>query len=178
MCHCVCVPVTPACGHTPWLECVHASVCEFMSTWLPMSIAPPMHSLMETWAFLSCIISHHNHPPFWSHTLVRMCGCISTCIQVHLTPEVCSTPLCIVTWKCGFPCVTECVCSNQSTPVPTPHCLECVHASVHVFMLTWLPALAKPPMDSPTPWLKYVPASVHVYMSTWLTMSVLPLLNS
>ena len=93
----------------------------------------------------------------------------------------------------------HCVCSSKSTLVPTPHCLECVHASVHAFMLTWPPVLAKPlwivtwrpgflyvslcvcpsqPACGPTPWLKYVHTSVHVYMSTWLTMSVSPLLNS
>ena len=31
--------------------------------------------------------------------------------------------------------------------VPTP-CLECVHASVHVYMSTQLPMLAQPPMDN------------------------------
>ena len=37
-----------ACGHTPWLEHVHASVHIFLSTWLLMSAPPPMHILMET----------------------------------------------------------------------------------------------------------------------------------
>ena len=107
-------------------------------------------------------------------------------------------PLWIVTWKHGCSCMALCMCPSQLISVSTP-CLECVHESVHVFMSTWLPMLAKLPMGSymepgflyeslcvcpshpscgPTPWLKYVNASVHVYMSTWLTMSVSPLLNS
>ena len=40
---CLC-PIHPGCGSTPWLECVHASVDEFISTWLLMSGPPPMHS--------------------------------------------------------------------------------------------------------------------------------------
>ena len=67
--------------------------------------------------------------------------------------------LCIVTWKYGFPCVTQCICSSQFISVPTPHCLECIHASVHVFMLTWLPVLAKPPMET------WVPVCVTVCVS-------------
>ena len=31
---------------TPCLECVHASVHEFMSTWLPYVWSTPMHSLI------------------------------------------------------------------------------------------------------------------------------------
>ena len=49
-------------------------------------------------------------------------------------------------------CGAQCVCSNQSTSGPAPW-LECVHASVHVFMSTQLQILAQPPMDS--------------YMDTW-----------
>ena len=65
---------------TPCLECVHASVHEFMSTWLLMSGPPPMHSLMETW--------------------VPLYGRVFVCQSSHFCP--------------------------------TP-CLECVHASIHVF---------------------------------------------
>ena len=56
-------------------------------------------------------------------------------------------PLCIVTWKHGFLCVTQCVCSSQFTSAPIP-CLECVNASVDVFMSTQLQMLAQPPMDN------------------------------
>ena len=82
---CLC-PIHPGCGPTPCLECVQASVHEFMSTWLLMSGPPPMHSLMETWA----------------------------------------------------PCMAVCLCPSHLISVATP-CLECVHASVHVYMSTHSP---------------------------------------
>ena len=94
-CPCVSLHVCPS--HlifvpTPCLECVHASVHEFMSTWLLMSGPPPMHSLMETWVPLygSVFVSQSSH--FCCHTLFRMCTCISTWIYVYLTPHVWSTP--------------------------------------------------------------------------------------
>ena len=81
---------------TPCLECVHASVHEFMSTLHPMS-----------------------GPPLW-----------------------------IVTWKVGCPCVSLHVCVPVTlVSGPTP-CLECVHASVHEFMSTWLLMSGPPPMHS------------------------------
>ena len=129
-CPCVSLHVCPS--HlifvpTPCLECVHASVHEFMSTWLLMSGPPPMHSLMETWVPLygSVFVSQSSH--FCCHTLFRMCTCISTWIYVYLTPHVWSTPY----------------DSYMESWVPLGHfvplicvtpCLECVHASVHEFM--------------------------------------------
>ena len=94
-CPCMAVCLCPShiiSDPTHCLECVHASVHEFMSTWLPMSGASPMHSLMETWVPLygSVFVSQVSH--FCSHTLFRMCTCISTCIYVHLTPHISSTP--------------------------------------------------------------------------------------
>ena len=96
--------------------------------------------------------------------------------------------LCIVWWKPGCPCMAVCLYPRYLISVPTP-CLECVHASVHVFMSTLLPILAQPPMYSYmeswlplcvctshpacglTPCLECVHASVHEFMSTWLPMS-------
>ena len=85
-------PIHPGCGPTPCLECVHASVHEFMSTWLLMSGPLPMHSLIKTWVPLygSVFVSQSSH--FCCHTLFRMCTCISTWIYVYLTPHVWSTP--------------------------------------------------------------------------------------
>ena len=85
-------PIHPGCGPTPCLECVHASVHEFMSTWLLMSGAPPMHSLMETWVPLYGSVFVSQSPHFCCHTLFRMCTCISTWIYFYLTPQVWSTP--------------------------------------------------------------------------------------
>ena len=91
-CPCVAVyvcPSQPTSGHTPWLECVYASVHVFMSTWLPV-VAKPLW--IATWKpGYHCVCVSYS-PCFWSHTLIKMWTCISTCIQVHLTPEVCSNP--------------------------------------------------------------------------------------
>ena len=104
----------------------------------------------------------------------------------------------IVWWKAGCPCMTVCLCPNHLISVPTP-CLECVHASVHVFMSTCPPMLAKPlwigtwkggflcvalcvcpshPACGPILWLKCVHASIHVYRSTWLQKCAPPPLRS
>ena len=72
------------CGPTPWLECVHASGHVFMSICLPMSPSLHLHTYMERWVPL-CVF---HSSPVWLHTLVRMCICFSTCIHVHLTPNV------------------------------------------------------------------------------------------
>ena len=76
-------------------------------------------------------------------------------------------PIGIFTWKHGFLCVALCACSSHSTCGSTP-CLECVYASVHVFMSTCLSMSAIPPM--------------HSYMETWVSqcgtvcVAVIPLL--
>ena len=149
-CPCVSLHVCPS--HlsfvpTPCLECVHASVHEFMSTWLLMSGPPPFHSLMETWVPLygSVFVSQSSH--FCCHTLFRMCTCITTWILcLPYTPQLVH-PLWIVTWKVGCPCVSLCLCPIHPGCGPTP-CLECGHASVHEFMSTWLLMSGPPPLHS------------------------------
>ena len=90
-CHCLCpshlISVPTAC-----LECAHASVCVLMSTWVPNSAASPLPSYMETWVPVCGTVCMFQSVHFWSHTLFRMCTWNSTCINVHLTPHVCSTP--------------------------------------------------------------------------------------
>ena len=49
LCVTLSMSIHPGCGPTPCLEYFHASVHEFMSTWLLMCGPPPMYSLMETW---------------------------------------------------------------------------------------------------------------------------------
>ena len=49
----------------------------------------------------------------------------------------------------------HCVCYSHPTSDPTP-CLECVYASVHVCMFTWLPISPQTPM--------------HSYMETWVLL--------
>ena len=72
------------------------------------------------------------------HQYMNLCppGCL--CL-VH--------PLCIVWWKPGCPCMAVCLCHSHLISVPPP-CLDCVCASVHIFMSTFLPKWAQPPMDS------------------------------
>ena len=102
-------PIQPGCGPTTCLECVHASVHEFMSTWLLRSGPAPMHSLMEIWVPLygSVFVSQSSH--FWSDTLFRMYTCISTWIYVYLTPHVWSTLYGLLHGKMGAP-VCHCMC--------------------------------------------------------------------
>ena len=59
---CLCPSHLMVCGATPCLECVHASVHEFMSTLHPMSGPPPMDSYMESWVPLcvtACVSPSH-----------------------------------------------------------------------------------------------------------------------
>ena len=133
-----------------------------------------------------------------SHTLFRMCTCISTWIYAHLTVHVCSLPLRIVSWKHGCPYVLLCVCTIHPACVPT-HCLECVHVSVHEFISPNCPCMVPTlgivswklgcpyfslcvcpshPGCGPTPCLECVHASVHEFMSIWLPMSGPPPMHS
>ena len=143
---CVCL-IHPVSGPILWLKCVHASLHVYRSTWLLKCAAPPLHSYMKTWLLLYGTVYASQSPHFCFNNLFRMCTFISACIYVHPTAHVISTHYGLVTRVPRCPCVAVYVCPSQPTSGHTP-CLECVHASV------------------------------HVYMSTWLTMSVSPLLNS
>ena len=87
---CIYVHLTPHVFSTSYCShptSVHASVHEFMSTWLPMSALSHLNSFMKTWVPLCDIVCLSESSYFWSHTFVRICTCISTCIYVHLTPH-------------------------------------------------------------------------------------------
>ena len=115
---------------TPCLECVHASVHEFMSTLHPMSGPPPMDSYMESWV-----------------------------------------PLCVTPYT---PCLPPPI-SYMESWVPLLYvCLECVHASVHEFMSTWLLMSGPPPMHSLMETLYgsvFVSQSSH-FCCSWLVVCV------
>ena len=85
-------------------------------------------------------------PHMCYHTLFRMCTCISTCSYVKLNSECCSTPLhsYMARW---VPMSGIVIMFQFHTSGPTP-CLECVDASIHVYMSTQLAMLAQLPMDS------------------------------
>ena len=70
--------------------------------------------------------------------------------------------LCIVWWKPGWPYRAVCLCPSHLISLPTP-CLECVHASVHIFMFTLHLLLAQQPMDSYME--SWVPLCVTVFVS-------------
>ena len=142
---------------TPCLECVHASVHEFMSTLHPMSCPPPMNNYMDSWVPLCVTLSVSHTPWLWFHTLFRMCTCISTWIYVPPGCLCLVYPLCIVSWKPGCPCMAVCLCPSHLISVATPW-LECAHASVNEFMSTLHPMSGPPPMDS--------------YMEIWVPLCV------
>ena len=78
LCVTLSMSIHPGCGPTPCLEYFHASVHEFMSTWLLMCGPPPMYSLMETWVPLYGNVFVSQSSFFCSHTLFRIFSCIST----------------------------------------------------------------------------------------------------
>ena len=141
---CTCVsfhlcPIHPGCGPTPCLECVHASVHEFMSTWLLMSGPLPMHSLMETLTSLYGSVFVSQSPHFCCHTLFRMCTCISTWIYVYLTPHVWSTPMDSYMESWVPLCVTACV---SNSPWLWSHTLfrmcTCISTWIYVHLVAYV----------------------------------------
>ena len=130
----------------PCLECVHASIHEFMSTLHSMSGPPPMDSYMESWVTPVCHFVCVPFTPVVVPPLVWLFTCISTWIYVHLAAYVWSNTLGIVWWKPGCPCMAVCFCPSHLISVATP-CLECVWASVHEFMSTLHSMSGPPPID-------------------------------
>ena len=111
-------------------------------TWFPMS-APPTN---QRWEFQLEVGPPNGAPTSdWrSHLWLEVPSPIGGLISNW------SSHLCLeVLHQIGAPPPISCV--------PTP-CLECVHASVHVFMSNWLPILPKPPNDG--------------YMERWVPVCV------
>ena len=79
-------------AHTMFKMCTCISTLIYVLTWLPMSVPPNLNSFMKTWVPLCDIVCLSQSTYFWSHTFVRMCTCISTCVYVHLTPSITSNP--------------------------------------------------------------------------------------
>ena len=131
LCHCLCIPVT-------LILVQHLGENVYMHQYMyicpsDMSAPAPMHSYMETWVPLCGTVVVSQWPYFWSHTLVHA--------SVHLFMSsrlpISRHTLCIVTQHHGFSCMALCLCPSHLISVPTPW-LECVHASVHVLMSTWV----------------------------------------
>ena len=141
---------------TPCLECVHASVHEFMSTWLLMCGPPPMHSLMETGCPCMAVCLCPSHlisvgTPCLECVHASVHEFMSTWLLMSGPPPM----LCLTEPGCPF--MTVCLCPSHLISVATP-CLECVHASVHEFMSTLHPMSGPPPMDS--------------YMESWVPLCI------
>ena len=174
--------------------CTCISTLIYVLTWLPMSVPPNLNSFMKTWVPLCDILCLSQSTYFWSHTIVRMCTCIITCIYVHLTPHFSLMPCRELHGKMCAPVWQHFVSHSPHYVAST--CMECVHAPVHVLMWTWVLNSAPSPIHSyfgssvwqcvycsylfsvSTPCLECVHALVHVFMSTWLPMLAPPHLNS
>ena len=154
--HCLCVPVALLLSPTPWLKCVHVSVHVFVSTWLSMSAPPTMHNYMDTWVSLCGTVCLLQSSHFCFYTLFRMCTCISTCIYLHPTPHVSSTPyrwlhvnLCSCMWHCVCVPVTLLlvthlvkICTCISTWIHV-HLTAHVCSTPYAFLMdTWVPLCA------------------------------------
>ena len=88
LCGTVCVFHSSTSGPTPCIKmCTCISTLIYVLTWLPMSVPSNLNSFMKTWVPLCDIVCLSQSAYFWSHTFVRMCTCINTCIYVHLTPH-------------------------------------------------------------------------------------------
>ena len=142
------------CGPTTWLQCVHASVHEFMSHWLSMSAPSPLKTFMETWGPLCGIVSLSPSLFFMTHLGKN----VYMYQYMYLCPSLFPfslTHLCIIIWNHGCPCVPLCDYSSNLTFGPTPW-LKYVHASVHVLLSTWL-------LMSASPYL-------HTYVEKWVSL--------
>ena len=149
---------------TPCLECVYASVHVFMSTWLAISGPTPMHSFIETWVPLCVTVCVSKSPCLWCHNLFRVCTCISSWINVHLTAHVWSSCYCIVWWKICVPLYGSVFVPGH--PYFCSHTLfrmcTCISTCIYVYLT---PHFGQPLMDS--------------YMESWVPLCVtLPVSHS
>ena len=75
------------------------TLCMFQSPFFQLCACPPdLPPLLYCICIVKCIhvcpcMALQACPIFWSHSLVRICACISTFVHVHLTSNICCTPL-------------------------------------------------------------------------------------
>ena len=79
------------CSHTLFRMCTCIRTW-FVSTQLHMLGQPPLDSYMKTSVPLCGSLCVSQSSCLWSHTLIKMCTCISTCILVNVTIHVCFIP--------------------------------------------------------------------------------------
>ena len=102
----VCVLVTPHLVHTLIRMCTFNNISIHVHLTLH-ACSTSLHSCVQTCVPLCGAKCMSQSPLLWSHTLVRMCTCISTCMHVHLTSHIWSTPfeksctnMCALMWPC------------------------------------------------------------------------------
>ena len=142
------------CGPTTWLQCVHASVHEFMSHWLSMSAPSLWKHLWKHGDPSVALQICHLHYFSW-HILVRMCTCISTCTSVYLTPHICFIPLVYLHWYMGSS-LCHCVCHPVIYFWYHTLFKMCTCISTLIYVLTWLCISA--------------PSHLNSFMKTWVPL--------
>ena len=101
------------CGPTSWIEGVHASIHVLLSTWLPMSASPRLHTYMERWVPLYgtvCVFQSSASGP------MPCLKCAHASVHYFMSLPECTClfhPIWRVSWKHGCPCVTLGVWHNQ-----------------------------------------------------------------
>ena len=128
-------------------------VWEAYSNWM-ISPSPWVPLCGTVCVFQSLLLSPHLLQNVYIHQYMYLCPPDCPCQLL---------PLCIVIWKHGFLCEALCVCCSHPTSGPTPW-LECVYASVHAFMSTWLPLSPETNIHT----------YIHTYMESWVTLCLCP----
>ena len=148
-CHCLSLcmcPSHPTCGPTPFLECVHASIQEFMSTWL-LSSGP---ALCILWCQVGCPCIGVGLCP--SHLISDPTPCLE-CVHVSVhkfmsTFLSMSGPHPLHSLMSSWVALYGSVFVSQSSYFCCHTLFRMCNASGHIFMSTLLFMLAQPPMDS------------------------------
>ena len=123
----------------------------FMSTWLLMSASPHLHTYMERWVPLCgtvCVIQSSTsgcpHPGqnVYIHQYMYTCS-LSDSPYLNFRLQ-----LAYLHGKMGVLCVALCVTVPVTSTCGPTSWIECVHTSVHGFILILLPISVWYPVDS------------------------------
>ena len=191
---CVCVSMS----HQFWSHilirictCISIGVHVYLTPHVYFTSFEQLHEKLGCPCVALCVSSS---PLFWSHTLVGMCTCISTCMHVHLTSMSAITPLHshMQTWValCVFQswhflshtlirmctCIHACMCrwdtsdwkwetSNLRWEIPMSAWPLCIITWKHGCSYLALCVCASHCSSGPKPWLETVHVSLHVYMT-------------
>ena len=158
-CPCMAVCLCPSHLISVVTQCIR--MCTYISTWTYVYLTPHVWSTslwIVTWNVGCPCVSLHVCVPVTLFLFLHLVYNVYMHQYINLCPPGCLYlvhPLCIVWWKSGCPCMAVCFCPSHLISVATP-CLECVHASVHEFMSTWM--------------LMSGPPRMHGLMETWVPL--------